>query len=739
MKLKIFSIFAVSLLMLGSCTEQEIAGVPVQTGDEISFGIAAPDKVDTRTIYDTPQESEPDEEGNTYWYFPVYWEQDDEIAVYCPQASQPASQLVDYKITPDTDNPATSAAVTKIGDGAGLQWGSSDEHRFYGFYPAKAVLGTETDGRIKGNIPVEQKVVRWDPKTADDGTITYNGVPDTDLAYMFAYTSVKKSELVNNPDIPLKFRPLVTILEIIVNGPAENSSPIQVSNINVTGVSGNVALAGNFECLISDQSGTCTPLEDGTVTNRISISCFDNDKDQFITLKHGDKINVKAFIIPNEVSIGTRQISITVSTVNGGAKTKTLQTDEIVAHKVNRVSLPALTSGGSNYWMSNLDRNIYASELSLPGSKFAYATPDNGVSVRNFQNATITEQFQSGVRAFIVQTAGYAEFTRSGRGTEWNPYVYTHNDSGNDELYVTVNGSILQKNGHNVTIEDVLTELKACIDEAKAAKGESNNEYVVVQLTFEGSPCNSNYGSFNSEQIWIEALQAKLNSLISNNVYNLYTDEITANTTIADLREHIVLKVNYNSTAMGSYIDEDATIPALFSKWQGKYGDVDLRWGTPNESATRTPMHWLYQEATHVGSNTEITYADKEYYIKKVFEDGVTRYQQNTAHDTWFMNDIGGRYVEDTNDAVTRLTTELNNYSVGLLQDRTANASLGLVFMNFADKKSDSGARYRSDWLIQTIIDNNFKFALRKASSTTTTTSYNASYTKGGDAAGWDK
>lgn len=726
MKLKIFSMFATSLLVLGSCTEQELTSIPVQTGDEINFGISTPDKVDTRTEYGTPTQ---DAEGN--WYFPVYWEQDDEIAIYCPQASQPASQLVNYKITPNSENPATSSAVTKIGDGAGLQWGTEDEHRFYGFYPASAVKGTESDGRIKGSIPVDQRVVRWETVTTDEGT-TYNGVPDTDLAYMFAYTSVKKSELVNNPNIPLKFRPLVTILEIVVNGPAENSSPIQVSNINVTGVSGNVALAGNFECLISDQSGMCTPLEDGTVTNRISISCFDNDKNQFITLKHGDKINVKAFIIPNEASIGKRQISITVSTVNGGAKTKTLQTDEIVAHKVNRVSLPALTSGGSNYWMSNLDRNIYASELSLPGSKFAYATPENGVSVRNFQNATITEQFQAGVRAFIVQTAGYAEYDRS--YVAWPPsYEYTHRDNGSDELYVTVNGSILKKNGKNVTIEDVLTELKTCIDDAKAVKGESNNEYVVVQLTYEGAPCNSNQGQFDTERIWIEALQAKLNSLKENNTYSLYTDEITANTTIANLREHIVLKVNYNSTDMGGYIDVNATIPALFSRWQGKYGDVDLRWGTPNETATRTPMHWLYQEATHVGSNTEITYAEKETYIKKVFDDGVTRYQQNTAHDTWFMNDIGGRYLEDTDDAVTRLTTQLNNYSVGLLQERTANASLGLVFMNFADKKSDSGALYQSDWLIQTIIDNNFKFALRKASDTTNnTTNSDASYISGG-------
>ena len=186
MKLKIFSMFAASLLMLGSCSEKEIAEVPVQTGDEIHFGPSTPDKVDTRTIYDTPTQ---DTDGN--WYFPVHWEQDDEIAVYCPQASQPASQLVNYKITPDSKNPATSSAVTKIGDGAGLQWGSSDEHRFYGFYPASAVTGKETDGRIEANIPVEQKVVRWESKTADDGTITYNGVPDTDLAYMFAYTSVK--------------------------------------------------------------------------------------------------------------------------------------------------------------------------------------------------------------------------------------------------------------------------------------------------------------------------------------------------------------------------------------------------------------------------------------------------------------------------------------------------------------------------------------------------------------------
>lgn len=705
MKLKIFSMFAASLLMLGSCSEKEIAEVPVQTGDEIHFGPSTPDKVDTRTIYDTPTQ---DAEGN--WYFPVHWEQDDEIAVYCPQASQPASQLVNYKITPDSKNPATSSAVTKIGDGAGLQWGSSDEHRFYGFYPASAVTGKETDGRIEANIPVKQEVVRWESTTATDGTITYNGVPDTNLAYMFAYTSVKKSELVNNPNIPLKFRPLVTILEIIVNGPAENSSPIQVSNINVTGVSGNVALAGNFECLISDQSGTCTPLEDGTVTNRISISCYDNDKKEFITLKHGDKINVKAFIIPNEVSIGTRQISITVSTVNGGAKTKTLQTDEIVAQKVNRVSLPALTSGGTNYWLSNLDPNIYLSELSLPGSKMSFSTTGND-GTEKFQTQSLETQFMDGVRAFVVQTKTNTTYDRRNNVT----------DATVNEKYT---GS---------TLESILSKLKTLLDEAQSKN--KKNEFAFVQITYDGATSNHDLNG-GAERYWIEGIEYELNKLKNNNTYNIYTDQITPDTKLGDVGGKIVLKVNFNNgqTGMGQYIDPTATIPALFSTWTKGMDDVALYWGSPNSNQTGRPeMHWYYSEATHIGNTNEAEdLATKKTQISTVFQESVDKYINGTGHNYWFMNDIGGCYLSGS-PTIPTLTADLNNYAVQLLQERTQNASLGIVLLNYADKQVGSGALYQSDWLIQTIIDNNFKFALRKASGTTNNAAASdASYTSGG-------
>lgn len=734
---------------LSSCSDDSLDNGktvvnPVQTGDEIIFGSSLSENTDmeSRTVYG----------DRTTTGVPVYWSSDEEkpdtIAIYCMQSSQPADHLVKYIVTPSESNQAVAASVDKLDpNAAGLQWGDrSTPHRFYAFYPAGAVKGTDDEdatGQITANIPVTQQVQEWRTVEAGaseslEGKKTYFGLPNMDYAYMYAYNEVTPEDM-EGSTVDLKFKNLVTVLDITVQGPQSGTATI--TNINVDAVEGSQPiLTGDFKCDIraakTDGTVVCTPVGSfNEERGRISIPCYDKKSGQFIQLGPNELLNVKAYIIPQDEknTVVKQSLRVTVSLLNGAPCKKTLKTADVTPHKINRVILPKLEVGGTNYWMSSLDPDIYVSELSLPGSKFAYATPDNGVSVRNFQDATITQQFTSGVRAFIVQTAGYAEYTRRGGR-------YTHNDSGKDDLYVTVNGNILQKNGKNVTIEDVLAELKACIDEAEKAKGESNNEYVVVQLTFEGNPCNSNHGNFNSERIWIEALQAKLDSLISENSYNLYTDEITANTTIRDLREHIVLKVNYNSTAMGSYIAQDATIPALFSKWQGKYGDVDLRWGTPNESSTRTPMHWLYQEATHVGSNTEITYQEKLDYIKKVFEDGVTRYQQNTEHDTWFMNDIGGRYIEDTDDAVTRLTTELNNYSVGLLQNRTANASLGLIFMNFADKLETSGALYKSDWLIQTIIDNNFKFALRKVvPSSTTTTSYNASDKTRVNTVGWDK
>lgn len=684
MKLKTF-IIAASVLALGSCQDdvvENVVSTPVQTGDEITFGPSLPNAIGTRTSYGEAVGTV--ENGG---YYPIEWEEGDEIAIFCPQASQPASQLVNYKITPDENDPTHSAAVTKIGD-VGLQWGNEDAHRFYGFYPASAVKGTETDGRIMGSIPVFQPVESWDDTGTDEnGNKIYRGIPNMDLAYMWAYNEVSKEKTPVGTDVSLEFEPLVTVLEITVNGPDPNMPAVEVSNITIQGVSGNVALAGDFECLISDRRGTCTPLDNGTVTNRISISCYKNG--QPITLNPGEKIVVQAFIIPNETAISTRQVSITVATTGGAARTKTLQTDEILPHKVNFVSLPALNRNTEvNYWMSDLDPNIYASELSLPGSKMTALTNDVSDDLY-YQTTSITEQFNSGVRAFIFQTqyktsledwSLHLEVVAAGEG-----FLGTSLDCG--------------------SLESKLKELNSCIE---AARSTGKQEFAFVLITW-------NSGLLSGGETWMREVADRIDEWQSS--FNIYPNRVDANTTLGDLAGHILVKANYNNDNMANALAADRTTPMLFSLWPGVFMDnKPLRWGTSNLSTT-AELKWYGQELTACGTGlgSQGTVEQKESYISQVFAEGVRVYQENAAHDTWLLNDLGGYYTNDNGEnRVTRLTQDMNALGIRELQARTENASLGLIFLNFADRNENSGQLYRSDELIQTVIDNNFKFALRK-------------------------
>lgn len=730
MRLKIFNVFAASLLVLGSCTDEEYIGTPIQTGDEIIFGTSTPNEVKTRTIYGTPVDN-----GDGTGYFPVYWEQDDEIAIYCPQAAQPATKLVHYTITPNSGNPSTSDAVTRVGD-VGLQWGDkNEEHRFYGFYPATAVKGTETDGHITAEIPVLQNVVRWEDngKTVGQGKV-YNGIPDTKLAYMFAYNAINPSDLTaENPNVPLVFKPLVTILEVQVNGPS-SGNPVKVTDINVTASDGS-ALAGNFDCYISDQSGDCTPLEDGTVTNRVSVSCYDNINDQFIELGVGDKLNVKLFLIPNtDHNIDKGSLKVTVSTLNGAARTKTLQTADIVAQRVNRVSLPALDSNtDTNYWMSNLDKNIYFSELSIPGSFMAAGTEENRGLFRptyyQYQNASLTQQFKDGIRFFNFQL-------------DYNNNVYYAGQSGDFNL------------------TDAYDEIKGAVDQAKAdleAKGRECLDFAVIQVNYKQT--GGNILESGRKKAWIRNVSNQIDTWVNEN--NAVVNP-TADLTLGDLKGKVVFIIRYIAGDMTDEMSGKSDINAVYLNWPGeekKVREIGIQYGNPNNAAGE--LMFIHQDISDVtaldgsfggdykpgdgNTYTRSTPAEKWAIVKELFDRSVTDYNSNKSltvpMKNWYYNNLGG-FCRVENDGVGGNTMDWTNYihplAIEELQSRTQNASLGLIMMNFADKQSGSGVDYGSDILIQTIIDNNFKFALRKKSSTTTT-NYNATYNRGGNAIGWDE
>lgn len=747
---------------LSSCSDDSLDNGktvvnPVQTGDEIIFGSSLSDNanmIESRTVYGDRTETG----------VPVYWEDDgsDTIAIFCNQASQPANHLVHYKVMPETEDlnkdgkpdKHQAHSVTKVNTAeAGLQWGAPDtEHRFYAFYPASAVKGSTEEnetGMITANIPVTQQVQEWrtgtfSSKDGDfNGKTCHFGLPNMDYAYMYAYQAVTPSEVSKDEAIDLNFKNLVTVLDITVQGPKSGTATI--TNINVDAIDGEQPiLTGDFTCNIRNAStgatATCTPVGSfNEERGRISIPCYDKKTGRFIQLGPEELLNVKAYIIPQNIenTVTKRTLRVTVSMLNGAPCRKTLNTADVTPQKINRVILPKLEVGGTNYWMSSLDPDIYVSELSIPGSKFSVLTSANGAS-RVYQNYDIDKQFEDGVRAFIFQTATDSK----NLGANY------------DNLYVVCE----DKSRNVMTLSQAIKKIASYLDVCE--QNGKTNEFAFVMLTYSSGdiPWLDNPHGYDNEQYWIDKLREEVNSIAGEEANRIYTGEITPNTTINDVKGKIILKANYNSEDMISRYGT-TTAPIMFTWWKDAYGPevsegvyyqevyngMPMDWGKPVWYLQSTAkLRWYYQEVTSVGSGQEATTQEKKEGIQNLFRKSVDLYKNDTSHKTWFMNDLGGYYsdrgdINGRGTGIEALAIDMNQMGVDELQDRTENAGLGLVFMNFADKQSNSGAKYKSDWLIQTLIDNNFKFALRKKGSTTTTTSYNASYKTGVNAIGWDK
>ena len=746
-----YFLFATALMTLGSCSDDTVVEekhvTPAEVGEEIRFGSSL-EEAGSRTIYDDVPE------GGAYR---VSWVQGDQVAIYCPQAAN--GTLVNYEITPAQDDPTASELVTKVNqDAAGLQWGQQDDHYFYAFYPASRVTGTE-DGKIRGHVPTTQNVTSWN-QVSENGGITWYGKTNTEEnAYMWAYGHFKRSEM-GEATIPLTFHPWMTVLEITIPGPVSGTKT--VTNVNIRAIEGQqTMLAGDFICDMTpvvDGTGSAPNYESvssgGTVNNTISISGYNAETDDFITLGPNDKMVIRAYLLPidEQNTVDARNIQISVATLNGAALTRTLGYSNhgehsIQPHKVNRVTLPSLVDTGTNYWMSSLDKDIYLSELSIPGSKFSYLTQANNANPV-YQGATISQQFLDGVRAFIVQVRADATYdvtrTQTGdSGWPWyNPeYSYSYEYSDATLPIEGGNGQTLAN-----TISDIANGLSVAEDELQ----DRNLECAVVMVTYSGGGgVNVNFTGDEPERganintvggadnVWMDAIQHELKDLSDIVTNRIYTGTIDANTTLDDVKGKIIFKVNYNTDAQASHMPEDAGVPALFSMWDGTMNTVPLRYGSSNPAVV-AGLQWMYHEATHVGSNTEITQSGKQNEVTSVLQNSVDEYLNNNAHNIWYMVDAGGTFYSGTESTsnVINLTQWLNPIVRSLLQTRSENASTGLVFFNYADKQENSGVLYGTNELIQTIIDNNFKFNLRKEGSTTNTTSYDAAYSKGGNV--WD-
>lgn len=770
----VYSLGAIALLFMGSCQDDAVVEnqvVPAQTGDEITFGSSLVDtEIGTRTIYgDEPIEGA----------YPVEWEVGDQISIYCPEAAQ--TKIVKYKVTPDGSDASKSSLVTKINeDEAGLQWGAAETHHFSAFYPGDKILAS-VEGKLRAEIPVEQAPVGWKKETNEAGGTTYTGIANTDYAFMWAYNKHDKSD---GSDVALEFKPWVTILDVEINGPANENEEIKMSSVQIRSLS-NETLNGefliDFNPVEDNESNYPTYEEYGNpnaTRSQISIQLYDNDwqntdgsKGNFITLKHGDKIVVRFYLLPKDVNYdtsgeGRNDLQVRVTPFNSAVLTRTLNAQDgaahggILAHKVNKVILPSVSNLGPNYWMSSLDPGIFITELSLPGSKFSYQNSTDQPDLSSYyQSLSVESQIKNGIRAFHVQTYGINEDSNEP----------SRNDRS-DETSMTLGVSVAEKTT-DITFKDMVRTVADGLKEAE--NYDKNGEYAFILLTYTGN-ASKGYGSewhwqglggyydwaVAPDQAWMQAVKNDLEEMAQDdNTYRLYTGEITPSTTLGDLAGHVIIKVNYNTDAMANHLATTDRIPALFSIWgygsqsdntqglpstQNNHADAyamnNLRWGTSNHSVSST-MQFFYHEASSIGHNDkggEETETEKKFRVEDMWNRSIDYYKNNDSHSMWFMNDLGGYYINgdysgsESQGGINGWTQEIGPIATKHLQNRTEDATLGIVLINYADPSNQYSGN-----LIQTIINNNFNFELRTDGSTQSDT-YNATYSNGGNAIDWE-
>ena len=418
---------AMFALLLAGCTDDDLVKesvvLPV-SGDEIEFGAASGGFTDvdptTRTIYDVPTGSTFD----NYTLLNIKWQYDiDQVRVYCPEGAE-GFKTADYTVKETTDaSSGTSTGYLQKNGETGVRWGDTGEtHNFYAFYSLDRIgEGLQTGTTVTATIPTGQeggKLLTYN----NDGTEDPNGkfkiiTPDMSFCMMVGKGTWTPGQ---DKNVSLKFTPIVTVLDVLINGP-EDVEFMNIVSVSVRSKSGK-NIVGTFSYNLADNTYNFDATDRSHTAASIATvqTIIGNNP---VSLKKNEQLNVKFFLLPREISNG--DLVVSVLTQGGVVYSKTISRTSTTsggdgvlgAGLITRIKTPKLGGQEANNWMSQIPDNALFTQLSLPGSKnsFAYRVdagydPQTGLS-KFYQalpplgiNATVetTTQFDEGIRVFDV-------------------------------------------------------------------------------------------------------------------------------------------------------------------------------------------------------------------------------------------------------------------------------------------------------------------------------------------------
>lgn len=402
-------LFIISVVALTGCAkeiEPPEPRIPV-SGNEIEFGARTkPFEIpDTKTIYGVPDGSTYD----SYKELTISWIDGDQVRVFCPQAESPFYSA-DYDVL--YDDAGGSHYLQKLHEN-GVHWGdvATEQHEFYSFYPLGKIKSGLTKAdvdanglKVTANIPVAQE--HGELVTPDQNWRIIK--PDMSYCMMAGRgTWVPGTDRV----VSMNYVPLVTVLDVVVSSSGRTTIPDKIVSISVR--SKNEAIVGDFT--YDFETGEFT-IPEGNEDNRIAtVDCMVNGNP--VEILGDQKLNVKFFLLPRNISAD--ELSVSVLLQGGIVLTKSLVPDgstgpKLLQGQIVKVKTPKITTGEPSNWMSLIDDEVlFASQLSLPGSKHSYtygtyssesrSYDANSGIMQTYQTLDIGAQFDAGIRAFDIK------------------------------------------------------------------------------------------------------------------------------------------------------------------------------------------------------------------------------------------------------------------------------------------------------------------------------------------------
>ncbi len=780
------SSLALALLTVG-CSDDVTTQKPgASAGDEVQFGASLPGK-DSRTVY-----------GNeTATGFPIFWVNGDLVKVASPQCLA-GRNVAEYKVSVASETQNYADQMDKTGE-YGVQWGETDAADFYSIYPSNDATELNIDGnKVTAKLHVDAVQSTTTKELTENNRVYYYSEPaEMGNVVMYAKTTAQKTD----EYVDLQYKPFSTVLEFTMSSSSDEvagkTNSLTIQMLTLTAPEGT-NIAGDFNFAFPAAAGgepTVTPAETGG-SRSISLHITDANGKYVVLSPAKNKLKAKMCLMPIGGVENLDGWTVEVTT-NSGTFKKTLaantadgKTTALFPGKVHKITLPELSYSSKEWqysltnWITSLPdyRNIYLTEISLPGAWYAGANENYQATDAQGSNG-IAVLWNNGVRAFGVETR--TESTN----TLWTWEIGSHgvpenvvvSGTGNNSTYTYETGtnSINTTAGSKKSIYYDGTNIENIIGTI-ANKVAQTQEFAVLVLSYSDAGDTKGGTRYIDYGAWLKLLETAYSRLTVEQKAAIYQGPIDANTTVDKVVGKLIIKINVDANIAkegyfrGTTYAYEGTLPALFSynpflfqmkdanyttpyysnlSWKtwgdgSDYRSYDLVENLQSQDAASNAdkFIWVFSSAnrTHTDNPTTTidipTYAQRKEALRAMGDYSKKIYDAST-HNVWFYFNCGGTQAEsstsDSNLSPTDFATEMNKWLLNQIKAKTDASPLGIVMFNQCT--SDT---YNGPAIVKAIIEMNSKFYLKHAGvsggstggSTTQTAQNNSTYKFGGSA-----